>query len=143
MYKNVVLPWDGPAPTRIGEYINDYTLLLKATASFYLGFEAGFLFGRRRTTFPNHPDDHMTININRLTSRLLKTALTVIMESDADGYIAKTLDLPVYGYGDDHDEAMDNLKKEIESLYDDLVEDDNLTDEWLKIKMILEDRIAN
>jgi predicted RNase H-like HicB family nuclease len=68
--------------------------------------------------------------------------LSVIVEPDYGGFIAKMPDLPVYGYGDDREEAINNLKIEIESLYEDLMQDDNFTDEWLQIKEFLKKRVA-
>ncbi len=83
------------------------------------------------------------VKINRLQSRILKTPLDAVIEPDEDGYIARTIDLPLYGYGDDPIEAVDALKDEISSLYDDLMEDDKMTPEWLMIKDILKDKIID
>ena len=55
--------------------------------------------------------------------------------SDDDGYCAKTPDLPMlYGCGETEHEAVIMLKREILSLRDDLIDDDNLTQEWLEIR---------
>lgn len=83
------------------------------------------------------------IKINILPTKTLKTPLDAIIESDDSGFIARAIDLPLYGYGDDRIEAMDNLKIEIETLYNDLMEDDEFTDEWLLIKRFLMDRILD
>ena len=83
------------------------------------------------------------IKINILPSRILNIPLDAIVEPDSDGYIARTTDLPLYGFGDDSIEAVEALKQEIESLYEDLMEDDKLTPEWLKIKSFLEKCIDN
>ena len=42
--------------------------------------------------------------------------------------------MPLYGYGETEGEALDNLKAEIESLYFDLMEDDNFSPDWIEIK---------
>lgn len=42
------------------------------------------------------------------------------------------------GFGDDPIEALEALKFEIESLYEDLSEDDRMTTEWAKIKSFLQ-----
>ena len=81
------------------------------------------------------------IKINLLASKKLSAPLDIIVEPDEDGFIARSADIPLYGYGDDALEALDALKCEIESLYDDLMEDDKFTDEWLRIKELLHERI--
>ncbi|MHA1268071.1 MAG: hypothetical protein DRP91_04815 [Candidatus Neomarinimicrobiota bacterium] len=75
--------------------------------------------------------------IYTLVNKRLKKPLMVILESDDGGYIARSVDLPMYGYGDDAKEAIENLKYEIESLYNDLMADDNFSDEWLRYKSFL------
>lgn len=81
------------------------------------------------------------IKINLLPTKSLRTPLDAIVEQDDDGFIARITDVPLYGYGDDPVEAIDALKCEIESLYDDLMEDDDFTEEWLTIKDFLKKRI--
>lgn len=81
------------------------------------------------------------IKINLLPTKRLRTPLDAIVEQDDDGFIARITDVPLYGYGDDPVEAIDALKCEIESLYDDLMEDDDFTEEWLTIKDFLKKRI--
>ena len=81
------------------------------------------------------------VKINILPSKSLKEPLDAVVEPDADGFIARTVDLPLYGSGDDVVEAIDALKCEIESLYNDLMEDDEFNEEWLRIKKFLEERI--
>jgi len=81
------------------------------------------------------------VKINILPSKSLREPLDTIVEPDADGFIARTTDLPLYGYGDDPVEAVDALKCEIESLYNDLMEDDEFSEKWLRIKSFLRNRI--
>ena len=81
------------------------------------------------------------IKINLLPTKSLRTPLDAIVEQDDDGFIARITDVPLYGYGDDPVEAIDALKCEIESLYDDLMEDDDFTEEWLTIKDFLKKQI--
>ena len=71
----------------------------------------------------------------------LNKPINVILEADGEGFLARTPDLPLYGYGDDIMEAIDMLKEEIESLYKDLLEDDNFSKEWLNIKKFLKERV--
>ena len=83
------------------------------------------------------------VRVNSLPSKILKSPLDIVVEADGDGYIARTVDLPLYGNGDDPIEAIDMLKREIESLYDDLMNGDDFTEEWLKIKRFLAERISD
>lgn len=85
--------------------------------------------------------DHTKEKINLLPTKSLRTPLDAIVEQGDDGFIARITDVPLYGYGDDPVEAIDALKCEIESLYDDLMEDDDFTEEWLTIKDFLKKRI--
>jgi hypothetical protein len=81
------------------------------------------------------------IKINLLPSKNLSVPLDAVVEPDDNGFIARTTDIPIYGYGDDPIEAVDALRCEIESLYNDLMEDDEFTEEWLKVKEFLSERI--
>ncbi len=83
------------------------------------------------------------IKINFLISIGLKKPLDAVVEPDGDGFIARTTDIPLYGFGDDPIEAVNTLKYEIESLFDELNEDDAFAEEWLKIKEFLKKRIEN
>ena len=80
--------------------------------------------------------------INQLPTKKLSRPLSAILERDGDGYIACLVDLPLYGYDEDAIGAIDNLKAEIESLYDDLMEDDNFSPEWLGHKEFLKSIIS-
>jgi hypothetical protein len=82
------------------------------------------------------------IKINLLPNKTLNAPLDAIVEPDGDGFTARTIDLPLYGHGDDPKESIEMLKREIESLYDDLIEDDNFSDEWLRIRRFLVERIT-
>jgi hypothetical protein len=75
--------------------------------------------------------------IYRLPSFYLNAPIGVSLQRDGDGFIAEAENLPLYGYGDTYGEALGNLKADIESLYFDLLEDDNFTSEWLDIKAYL------
>jgi len=77
------------------------------------------------------------VRIADLISKSLKKPLMAIVEPDDEGYIARTVDLPLYGYGNTMKEAIDNLKYEIESTYDELKQGDNLSEEWAKYKKFL------
>jgi hypothetical protein len=74
------------------------------------------------------------IKINFLIGRGLKKPLDAVVEPDGEGFIARTTDIPLYGFGDDPIEAVNMLKYEIESLFEELNEDDAFAEEWLKIR---------
>ena len=84
-----------------------------------------------------------SVRVNSLPNKILKSPLDIVVEVDEDGYIARAVDLPIYGNGDDPIEAIDMLKREIESLYDDLMNGDDFTEDWLKIKRFLAERISD
>ena len=75
--------------------------------------------------------------IHRLNKYNLHEPLDIIVQKDGSGFLASSVDLPVYGYGDDISEAIEILKEEIENLYEELLEDDNFTKDWQKIKKFL------
>ena len=82
------------------------------------------------------------LRINVLPHKQLLKPIDMIVEPDEDGYIARTVDFPLYGSGDDELEAVVNLKYEIESLFKDLMEDDNFSEEWINYKNFLKEIIA-
>lgn len=83
------------------------------------------------------------IRINFLPNKNLKAPIEAVVERDGELFIARSVEIPLYGQGEDVVEAVDALKYELESLYDDLMEDDDFTDEWLRIKEFLKTRIAD
>jgi len=83
------------------------------------------------------------VRISRLPNRNLVSPLDAVVESDGDGYIARTIDFPLYGNGEDPIEALDNLRANIEELYEDLLEEDEFTEEWLSIKRFLIEKVES
>ncbi len=86
------------------------------------------------------------VGITRITflpNKELRAPIEVVVERDGEAFLARTLELPLYGHGDDVIEAIGALKSEIETLYDDLMEDDNFSTEWLRIKEYLKARISD
>ena len=77
------------------------------------------------------------VTISALPNLRLHHGLDVIVEPDDGGFTASSVDLPLYGYGDSAWEAVESLKREVESLYEDLMEDDNFAEEWLRRKEFL------
>jgi hypothetical protein len=123
-----------PRPRRLVKFLNDYTLLSE-TASFSVGYAE---VARSVSAVPN-----VHVQLNRLPHKILKLPLDVLVEPDDQGFLARTPDLPLYGYGEDRIEAIDMLKREIESLFDELIESDHLSEEWLSIKSFLSERIMS
>lgn len=99
---------------------------------------SGRLSTHNNTIYKN---ELVNINIDRLENYLLRSSIPVIVEPDGDGYITRCPDLPLYGYGDDVLDAIISLKIEIESLYLDLIEDNNFSDDWTKVKLYLLSKI--
>jgi uncharacterized protein YqgQ len=89
------------------------------------------------------PSEALLVEINLLPTKKLSRPLTAIIEPDGEGFIARSVDLPLYGYSEDRIEAIEMLKDEIESLYEDLMEDDDFNEDYLRIKHFLADRIVS
>jgi hypothetical protein len=102
---------------------------------FYHGCEKNFLtLSGSTSTGPSNP---VEFQIHSLLSLKLSKPIGIIIEPDDGGFIARSLGLPLYGFGDDVYEAIEMLKLEIETLYFDLNEDDDVTDNWVPIKAFL------
>jgi predicted RNase H-like HicB family nuclease len=122
-----------PRPKRLVKYLHDYTLLL-ATAGFSSGHAEGVQVASASS--------QVHIQINRLPNSILKAPLDVLVEPSEQGFVARTPDLPLAGYGQDRMEAIDMLKGEIESLFEELRENDDVSEEWLGIKKFLTERMT-
>jgi predicted RNase H-like HicB family nuclease len=123
-----------PRPRRLVKFLNDYRLL-RATASSSVSYTKE---ARGALAGPT-----VRVQLNRLPHKILKVPLDVLVEPDEQGFLARTPDLPLYGYGQDRIEAIDMLKSEIESLFDDLLENNHLSAEWLNVKTFLKERIES
>ena len=88
-------------------------------------------------------NEAIIIKLNMLETKRLRSPLDVIIEEDGEGFIARAVDFSLFGCGDDRIEAIEALKFEIESLYFDLLEDDNFTEEWLSTKNFLKELIID
>lgn len=84
-----------------------------------------------------YKDYPFAFKIDTLVSLELRKAIDFFIERDDGGFIAKSPNFPLYGFGDDIYEAIEMLKVEIETLYFDLNEDDKITDSWISIKALL------
>lgn len=82
------------------------------------------------------------LKISLLPNKTLRVPLDIVVEADGDEFIARTVDLPLYGNGEDPLEAIEMLKREIESLYDDLMSRNDFSEDWLSAKCFLAERIT-
>lgn len=74
------------------------------------------------------------IPIYKLRRKKLLYPLYATLQPDGDGFVAQIRWLRLYGSGQTTEEAIQALKREVESLYADLMEDDDFTPGWLRIK---------
>jgi predicted RNase H-like HicB family nuclease len=88
------------------------------------------------------PSVSKKVQIRLLRSFLLKSPIAATVEFDRDYFIAKCEELPLHAFGDSRSEAVENLKEEIEEVYMDLRNDDNLTSDWSKHKSYLISKIG-
>lgn len=77
------------------------------------------------------------IEVNSLITKKLRRSLSVYLEADGNGYIARSVDLPLYSFEEDIQQAINSLKMDIETLITELNEDDNFSAEWLNYKAFL------
>ena len=78
--------------------------------------------------------------LRKVDGRTLRRPLPVVVESDEEDYIARTPDLPqLYGTGVSGEEAVEMLAREIASMWRDLVDDSDLTEEWQGVRDLLAD----
>ena len=82
-------------------------------------------------------DRGISLRIRHLKNYALREPLDIVLEADESGFLASSVDLPLYGYGHDMIEAIDMLKEEIERVYEELSKDNNFTEDWLKTKSFL------
>lgn len=114
-----------------------------STASYWAGYNHGYADAQGADMShacllqDQTPATARFISINRLATRFLKTPIDVIVEQDGDGFIARMPDLPLYGYGEDEYEAIEGVKAEIESVYEELLEDDEFSPDWLDVRNFL------
>ena len=124
--------------TKVGLYrseapIRMQVLTSSATTSSAIKSPSPFRVVFGSSHVPSWKPSHV-FSINFLGGQQLRRPLSAIVEPDGNSFIARTPDLPLYGLGDDPISAIEALNNEIASLYEDLQQDDNFTDEWLKIK---------
>jgi len=110
-------------------FVYDYNFIKNAS------FVVGYLYGEQANGV-------WQTKIEHLERIALRSPIDVFVEPDGGSFLARTSELPLYGMGDSPVEAINMLKREIESLYFDLGEDDNHTDNWMKVKAYLQSKIV-
>ena len=84
-----------------------------------------------------------TLQIQTLGAYNLKRPLFCVVERDEDEWLATAPDVDrAFGLGETVGEAIEALKSEIASLYEDLEECDNFTADWLAVHRFLRESIA-
>ena len=125
---SVYTDFDGRA-IRPMKFLSDYSLVMNAS------FVVGYMYGVNAST-------NWKTTIECLDRKSLKVPLDVFIEADDECFLARNPDLPLYGMGYSPMEAIEMLKREIESLYDDLMGGDDFTDNWTSIKAFLEKKVV-
>lgn len=110
------------------KFLTNYNLIMNASVA------VGYVYGGQTNSI-------WKTTIECLDRKSLRSPLDVFIETDEECFLARTPDLPLYGMGDSPVEAIEMLKREIESLYDDLVDGENFTDNWVPIKAFLEKKV--
>jgi hypothetical protein len=79
-------------------------------------------------------DFYKFIQINTLITKGLTKPIFLEIEFDEKYFIVRSVDLPLYACGNDTYEAIQNIKRELENVYFELMEDDDFSDEWMNYK---------
>lgn len=75
--------------------------------------------------------------IHTLATKRLRSPLSVLLERDGDGFLAQTVDLPLYAWAETPQLAVAGLQTEVEQVYLELLEDDDFSLDWLNRKRLL------
>lgn len=75
-----------------------------------------------------------SFKIFKFDSKTLKKPISATVTFEDGEFLAKTNFLPLFGVGKTKKKAKKHLKYEINSLYEDLMEDDNFSEEFLNYK---------
>lgn len=119
----------------------------EVAAAFYSGFNLGAFVASARlcrelAKNQNQISTPQKIQLHKLNNYELRSTLDIVVEPDADGYIARIPALTLYGYGDDMIESIDMLIDEVESLYEELNSEDIFDKEWESVKLMLNNIIV-
>lgn len=128
-----------PTKSQILKQEFDFNIMGFLPREFHLNFVSLVLSQNATKEFKEFNE----IQITELPNFKLLKPIHVKIEPDDEGYIATTTDFPLYAFDNDKTNAIEKLKLEIESLYDDLMEDDDFTDEWLSYKKLLKEMMVS
>ena len=87
------------------------------------------------------PPTLIPTQISTLNRYRVKKPLNVIIEEDGASFLARTVDLPLFGLGEDWREALNLLKADLEDLYEELLNSDNLSPEWQRYRLFLDEAL--
>lgn len=77
------------------------------------------------------------VRIIDLPGKTLSSPILAFVRYDETHYLAECIEVPIYAIGNSMKESLSNLKEQLLELYDELKDDDELSDEWLKHKSYL------
>lgn len=128
---------NNPAPTSTSKNFKQYHYACKYSpddTKFY--HISSFVPSLQSST----PHDYLYTQeiISDLPKYRIKSYLECSVTRDEDGsYLIECPSLNLYSSGDSRQEAVENIKENIESLYEDLMENDDFSGDWLEIKKTL------
>ncbi len=90
--------------------------------------------GQRYSNIYEQTSDRDLKYISEIDGIKLDQKIPIHVEKEDGEYIAESVMFPLFGCGETEEEAIEHLKHEILSLYEDLMEDDEFSDEFLRYK---------
>ncbi len=79
-------------------------------------------------------DNTTAINFDKVVDKFLNVSLTGTVHYEDGEYVAELLDMPLFSVGKSEKKAIKNLQYELDTLYAELMEDDNFSEEFLAYK---------
>lgn len=83
------------------------------------------------------------IHIDSIDENKLTAPIIVAVQFDQIHYLAECIEIPIYATGLTVGEAIINLKDQILELYHELLQEEDLSEEWVRHKNYLKDRFAS
>jgi predicted RNase H-like HicB family nuclease len=79
-------------------------------------------------------DNITAINFDKVVDKSLNVSLMGTVHYEDGEYVAELLDMPLFSVGKSKKKAIKNLQYELDTLYTELMEDDNFSEEFLTYK---------
>lgn len=92
-------------------------------------------------TVANILSENKEYQISTIEAGELLIPINATLEFEDGEYITSAIELPLYGSGETVHEAKEHLQYEIDTLYNDLMEDDDFSDEFLEYKTFFIDNL--